>query len=155
MEDDVASASALCMAFLDNAEAEVEAEDVPRRKRAKVGAKEVAPTPQTIDTSQGIEPVVINSIEPTQKQVSETSGADAPVTRRRGKPKASKIKNCNICRCASNELDPCWSHQHKDREGSNENDEEIPVVLRWGYPPKDGIPEGNSCWYCSTTVRLL
>ena len=26
---------------------------------------------------------------------------------------------------------------------------------RWGYPPKDGIPEGNSCWYCSTTVRLL
>jgi hypothetical protein len=63
----------------------------------------------------------------------------------RGRPKSSGPKLCHLCKSESNSQDPVQPGSSSDRS--------IICTLKWAYPPVDGIPQGNYCWYCSKTVE--
>lgn len=87
--------------------------------------------------------------------VSLLASSPSECSKKRGRPKLSLFtKICLLCRTSSAEDDPVWLHVSpnpiiniEDPEATEAQPSTLRVTLRWAYPPMDGVPAGNFCWY--------
>jgi hypothetical protein len=94
------------------------------------------------------------TVQPASTASASASATATPTSSalRRGRPKSNGPKLCHLCKSESNSQDPVQPQQAKTPASSSDAGS-IMVTLKWAYPPVDGIPQGNYCWYCSKTVE--